>query len=238
MKSFLSTIFFLTIFSFIIPSKSFANVSCQPIYGGGQTCVTAGDILLNKKVLNPANNTFVDNLGINDSRYAPEFLVNFRLDITNSGDTNIAKVEVKDIFPQYVEFSSGPGTFDSKTKTLTFSLDSLAPNETKTFGLIGKVVSLNQLPANQGVVCVVNQAKATTNEGLMSSDNSQFCIEKKVAPTLVPVTKGGFPVVSPVPVYTTPPTGPESLALFSLIPAGITGFILRKFSFKNRKEQN
>lgn len=212
-----------------VPAANAAGSSCQPIYGGGQNCVTVGNILINKKVLNPANNTFVDNLGTNDPKYNPGFVVNFRLEVTNPGTTTINSIEIKDTFPQHVDFSTGPGSFDSNTKTLTFSLNNLAPNETRTFGVVGKVVDANQLPNNQSIVCVANQAKATTNEGTMSQDNSQFCIQKAA------LTKGGLPVLPPPAIAVAPPTGPESLALFSLIPTAIAGFALRKYSKKEAK---
>lgn len=223
----------IVFFNFQLP-KVFAAVSCQPIYGGGQTCVTIGSAVVNKKILNPSTNVFVDNLGINDPRYSPGFIVNFRLEVTNTGNATINKVDVKDIFPQYIDFNSGPGNFDPITKTLTFSLDNLAPNETRIFIVIGRVITSTQLPTS-GIVCVVNQVIATASEGAISQDNSQFCIERKIATT----TKGGFPILSPVPVTTTPSTGPESLALFAMIPTGIAGWFLRKKSeYVNRKEKN
>ncbi len=52
---------------------------------------------------------------------------------------------------------------------------------------------------------------------------AQITIEKKI---------GGFPVMPPSTISKTPATGPESLALFSLIPIGIAGWFLRKKSFK------
>lgn len=245
-KSYLSIIFLLTFFSFVIPVKSYAGVSCQPIYGGGQTCVTTGNVIINKKVINPADNTFVDNLGINDPKYQPGFIVNFRLEATNTGNTTINRVDVKDIFPQYIEFSSGPGNFDQNTKILTFSMDNLAPNETRPFIVIGRVVSPAQLPAGNGIVCVVNQAIAVTNDNGNSQDNAQLCIENKVPAPVVTakggqtvLSKGGFPVLPSVPVSTTPATGPEMLGLIALIPTGLAGWFLRKKSgFKNRKEKN
>lgn len=224
----------LTIFLFVIPSKSYAGVSCQPIYGGGQTCVTSENILINKKVLNPSTNTLVDNLGINDPKYSPGFIVNFRLEVTNTGNTTINRVDVKDVFPQYIEFNSGPGNFDQNTKTLTFSLDNLAPNETRTSIIVGRVVASNQLPTS-GIVCVVNQAIAVTSSNDNSQDNAQLCIENKV-PVQAVITKGGFPILSPVPVGTSPSTGPESLALFSLIPTGIAGWFLRKHALRRKSQ--
>lgn len=218
-------LFFIFYFSFFITAPAvYADISCHPIYGGGQTCVNTGSILINKKILNPSDNIFVDNLGVNDPKYAPGFIVNFRLEITNSKDTNVSRIEVKDVFPQYVEFASGPGKFDAKTKTLTFTIDNLTPNATRVFGIVGKVAGINQLPVNQETVCIINQATATHDENV-SQDNSQFCIEKKVS-----AKKGGFPVVSPPAISSSPSTGPESLLLFSMIPLGIAGWLLRKYS--------
>lgn len=58
-----------------------------------------------------------------------------------------------------------------------------------------------------------------------------------ITPTPTLKTKTGFPVLSPVPVTAIPSTGPESLVLFSLIPAGILGWFLRKYSTKRKPKQ-
>ncbi len=229
MKSFLLSICLLSIFYLAIPLKSYAEVSCQPIYGGGQTCTTVNNITVNKTVINPKNGKMVDSLGINDPKFSENSIITFQIALTNNTDSLITHIEVKDIFPQYTIFNTGAGTFDPKNKTLTFGVDNLGPNETRVFTLVGKVMDINQLPAIQRVVCVVNQVTATINQGATSQDNSQFCIEKK-ALTSQSVTKGGFPVLSPNPVYNTPATGPESLILFALIPTGLVGIALRRKS--------
>ena len=227
-KGYLSIIFLLTIFSFANPLKAFADTSCQPIYGGGQTCVTTGNISINKTVMNPKTNQFVDNLNINDSRYQPEFTTTFQIAVTNTGNASISRVKVSDVFPQYITFSSGTGNFDSNTKTLTFEINNLLANETKNFTVLGKIVNSSLIPISQGsVVCVVNQATATNldNTSQVSQDNAQLCIEKTA-------TSSGFPVFPTTTIKTTPATGVESLVLFSLIPTGIAGWFLRKQSFK------
>lgn len=235
MKSYLSLIFLLTIFSLTFTPKSYADVSCQPIYGGGQSCVTTNNILIDKTILNPQTNKMVDNLGINDPKYQPAFITTFQIKVTNTSNSSL-DVQVKDIFPQYVLFSAGPGVFDENTKTLTFSVKDLEPNESRVFTIMGRIVDENSIPLANGNVCVVNQAQATTDINQTAQDNSLFCIEKKIAPTPAAITKGGFPVLSPVPVGTSPPTGPESLAFFSLIPTGIAGWFLRKHSLKNKRK--
>lgn len=233
MKLFLVVAFLLTIFSFVTPAKSFADTSCQPIYGGGQSCATTNNLAINKKVLNPQTNQFADNLGINDPKYQPNFITTFQLTVTNTADRDFSNVKIQDIFPQYVLFSSGPGTFDANTKTLTISADNLKAKESRTFTIMGKVVDSASIPLASGTVCIVNQATATSNLNDVAQDNAQFCIEKVAAgipqPTSQP-TKGGFPVFSSTPITITPSTGPEAFALFSLIPTLGAGMFLRKIT--------
>jgi uncharacterized repeat protein (TIGR01451 family) len=230
-KTYFLAIILMAIFSFVAPAKSFADTSCQPIYGGGQTCVTSGNVSLNKMVLNPQTNQFVDNLNINDPRYQPGFITTFQISVTNTGNSKISKISVKDVFPQYLTYSSGPGNFDSNSKTLSFEVDNLSANETRKFTVIGKVVDANQIPIDQGgVVCVVNQSTATNldNNSQAASDNAQFCIEKIAAGK-------GFPVVSTTtPITVTPSTGPESQHLLFITIGGIIGLILRKHSLNKR----
>ncbi len=227
----LSITFLLTIFAFT--PKAFADISCQPIYGGGQTCVSTGSISVNKTVMNPQTSKMVDNLGINDPKYAPGYIVTFQIALTNTSNSVISHTDVKDTFPQFITFSSGPGNFDEASKTLTFGVDNLGAQETRVFNVLGRVADTSNLPDAQSIVCVVNQVSAITSQNSTTQDNAQFCIQKQ-APIqqTTTTTKGGFPILSPVAVYATPSTGPESLVLFSLIPTGIAGWMLKKYSMK------
>lgn len=222
--------------SLFLASGSYASYgaeACQPIYGGGQTCVTAGKILIDKKILHPTQktkggdlSTFVDNLSINDPKYSPLQTVKFQLVVTNTGDSTLSEVKVTDILPAYVNFVAGPGNFDASNRTLTFNIVNLNPNESRKFTIETKVVAPDSLPSGQGVVCVVNQASALFDSE-ESKDNSQFCIERKVT------TKGGLPVVeTPKGITQTPATGPELLSLIGLIPAGAAGLFLRRKASK------
>lgn len=221
---------------------SYADTTCQPIYGGGQTCVTAGNLLIDKKVQNPSNQLYVDNLGVNDPKYSPDQTVNFQINITNTGSQTLNKVTVKDILPSYVSYVSGPGSYDANTNTLTFETTDLKANETRTFTVTGKVASSNSIPQNQGVSCVINQAQGIV-DGKASQDNAQFCIQQPTTPVsgtgpskggviaepVIPMTtKGGIKVFPPPMVTTTPATGPELFALIGLIPGAGLGFFLRK----------
>ena len=200
---------------------------CEPIYGGGEVCVSRGQILINKTVKNPVTNVFVDNLSLsNDPKYTANQTVEFQLTLTNTGKETLGEVTVTDTFPSFLNFESGPGTFDSNSKTLTFKIGDLKAGESRVYIVRGTVVGTNDLPSDQAVTCVVNQVKAVNPEN-ESTDVSQLCIEKVIV-----TTKGGLPVM-PAPVITqTPSTGPEMLPLIGLIPAGLGGLFLRKRASK------
>lgn len=203
-----------------LTNQAFAEEPCQPIYGGGETCIKTQDITVDSKILNPSTNKLVDNLSVNDAKYKPDFIVIFQVAITNNRKTVIEKTNMRDIFPQFVSFSSGPGSFDANTKTLAFDVDNLLPSETRIFNILGRIVDVNQLSFSEKVICLANQVIAVVPDPAAGQDNSQFCIEK---------TKGGFPVFPPAPITITPATGPESLVLLALIPIGIAGWMLKKY---------
>ncbi len=205
-----------------------AGYGCQPIYGGGQTCVTQGNLLVNKTIQNPQTGDFVDNLtNSTDPRFNPDQNVPFQVSVINTGDATIAQTTVVDTLPSFLTFVSGPGNFDSNTRKLTFTIMNLNPGEKRVFAIMAKVLSFSNIPV--GITCdPVNQVSATAENGQTSNDVSRFCIEKGQL-----TTKGGLPIF-PVPQkqFTAPATGPEMLSLVGLIPAALGGFYLRRKTSK------
>lgn len=212
-----------TVFALSSNSVFASGVECQPIYGGGQTCIGQGDLTINKMVQNPQTGGFVDSLSVTDPRFSPDQNITFQISVANPGNAILSQVTITDTFPAFVNFVSGPGNFNNSTRQLVFQISDLKPGETRTFTVVGKIATSGSLPSNQAITCDVNQSLATAN-GKTAQDNSQFCIEKQVT-----VTKGGLPIL-PVPQkqFQAPPTGPEMLPLIGLIPAGLGGFMLRR----------
>ncbi len=213
---------------------SYGSVACQPVYGGGENCLTVGNLLLNKMVLDPSSDTkgkaenYVENLSLNDSKYVADETIKFKLDVTNTGNKTISQVSVTDNLPNYVKFVSGPGSMNSNTNVLSFSLSNLNPNETRSYIIVGKIVDNSSLPKGQGNVCTVNQAEATSDSN-NSQDNAQFCITTTPGTS---TTKGGLPVYPAPQMKQTPATGAEMFSLLGLIPAAGAGLFLRKKSSK------
>jgi uncharacterized repeat protein (TIGR01451 family) len=213
------TISLLTALAYAVFSSNQVAAQCTNFYGYGQACPSTV-ITVSKTVWNPTTGAFVKNLGVGDPKYQAEQVVTFQLTVANTRNSAIPQVIVRDTFPQFTSFISGPGNFDNTSKVLTFEVTSLAPGESRTFTVQGKVLPENQLPANMGIVCPVNQVGVTTNEGQSASDTAQFCIEKRVLGAQVPSL-----------VTQIPATGVQPIYLLAFAPTALAGFFLRKRSF-------
>lgn len=237
----LAVLLFLLIFlpsGLAFASGTTVNPSCSPIVGGGQSCVQNGFLEIDKKVKNPATGDYVNNINLDDPLYTPGQEIIFKITITNSSSSRVSGITVKDIFPQLITYVSGDGTYDAKTRTLTSPLNAMNPKDVTVLFITGKIADADKLPP---VTCVINQATVTSGKNT-SQDNSQICLTKQKIDTSAkpypinppaevtnpPASKGGIPIYSPPQSQTTPPTGPEALAIFGLIPAGALGLWLRK----------
>lgn len=230
MKKILSIIFLALLVITLKPQA--VSADCSQIYGGGQNCTTSNSFSIQKLVQKPGKGggSYVNSLSINDPKYSPNQNVSFRVTVKNTGSQTIPSLTVTDAFPQFISFVSGPGNFDTASKTLTFTVSNLNQGQTVTYTIVGKISNSNLMPQDQAVLCLVNQVDATDENNMTNSSSSQFCIQKTVLGASVP------PKVLPAPkIVKTPATGPEMLPLLALIPGGLAGFILRRKSNKTYK---
>jgi uncharacterized repeat protein (TIGR01451 family) len=193
--------------------NQYGEGGCTPVYGGGSNCPRPGAVLIDKMVANPATGTFVDNLGPNDPKYKPEQVVTFRIIVKNPGDDAIESMTVTDHMPDFVDYMSGPGTYDSKTRTLTFKLDSLAGGASQTFEVKARTVHPANFPSGKNLMCPVNTVDAVS-DSQNDHDESQFCVEKQ--PEIVGKE--------------TPKSGPEMWIIPALSTLMGAGAYLRKKS--------
>lgn len=135
-------------------------------------------ISIDKSVRNPQNNQYVDNLSGATATFLPGQEVNFRLMVRNNSSSEITNVSVRDKLPEFVDFVSGPGSYNQNTKEINFTIDRLAPGETKTYALVTKVQSTSK-GGNIMSTCLTNFAEASANK-MDVQDTSMFCIGEKV----------------------------------------------------------
>lgn len=156
---------------------------CTTPYGGTEVC-RPSDLTINKQVQNPVNGNFVENLTASDPTFAPGNEILFKLTIKNVSGETFNPVVIKDMFPSYLTFVAGPGTYNDSNKTLTFSLENLIAGETRVVEILTKV-----LPTSTSFMCVNNYAEAhADNVKRFDSDTAQICIQTNVlGATTLPV---------------------------------------------------
>lgn len=216
-----------------------AHAECVPLYGGGQSC-TNPTLSVIKSVFNPTTNTYVHDLGINDTHFNPGEKVSFQIVVTNNGNGRATHVVITDSLPSsLLAVAPNPDSMTGPAgATITIQAGDMNPGQQATFTVVGEVATT--IPF--AVTCQSNQAQATSQENsTAATDFSQFCVEQTAAPTSTLTTATPTPmtqsqtaptVFPPTPTTTLPPTGPEALPLLALFPTGITGIILRKLAKK------
>lgn len=154
----------LLLFFVLAIKPAFAAVSCTTQYGGGQTCVTTGQLLVNKKVWDPTSQAFVDNLGVADHRFQTGEEVIFSVDIKNVGDNTLNNIQFTDTLPGFLVWSSGDA--------LSSTINMLTPGQTVTKVIRARIIS--NLAAT--VTCDRNIAVATADNGSSDRDTAQLCV--------------------------------------------------------------
>src|SRR3989338_8635645 len=165
----------------------------EPVYGGGVIVSRPGELFIDKMVLNPATNVFVDHLGPTDPKYRPLQIITFEIRVENSGEETLSEVNVTDKLPDFVDYMSGPGTFNKDGKTVNFTVENLEPGESETFNIKARASHQAVLPEEKNVICPVNEVEAETTDR-QEEDKSQFCIEKEMEVPQVPEA-GADPII-------------------------------------------
>ena len=151
---------------------------CTTQYGGTTTC-SPSDLTINKQVKDPKSNTFVENLTSTDTTFTPGTEIDYRLTIKNNSGQTFDPVNVKDTFPPYLTFVSGPGSYDSTNRVLNITMNNLIAGETRTVDIATRVVDANQFPSGKSLFCVVNVGEVSALNR-HDSDSAQACLQNGV----------------------------------------------------------
>ncbi len=183
MKKLLANLVALASIFYFLSSNIYAQYGQYGQYGGpGPSLFILIDKMVGKPTATKGGFTdldYVDNLSPSDPRFSPNQEVFFRLKVKNTSNVTLNGITVKDYLPTYIEPVEGQGTYDSNSRTITISAGDFAADEEKVFYIKTKFVGQNQLPADKGLICVVNKAQAYNNN-VSDDDTAQFCVEKQV----------------------------------------------------------
>lgn len=169
--------------------------------------------LLDKKVLDPRSNKFVDNLSIDQFKFLPNQDVWYRIEFKNNKDYELTNIVGKDVLPNSMQFVSGDGVYDPTTNTVTVTIDKIAANSSRFWDIKARFVS-GKGGVGMTSGCVNNYAEGK-KDGEMMADYARVCVSDKVMGE----------------VSELPRTGPAStLVLLGSLVAGAFG--VRQIFFK------
>lgn len=152
-----------------------------PVYGGGIISPREGDVLIEKKVLNPASGIYVDHLSPTDPMYHPLDIISFQIRVQNSGEEELSEIVLTDTLPDYLDYMSGPGEYDEENRQVNFTVDNIVGGASEVFEIKARISHQSTLSEDKNVVCPVNVVEAVAGERT-DRDESQFCIEKEQVP--------------------------------------------------------
>lgn len=177
----LGLIFLFASFFFVLRKDAAASDICEPQY---DVCPPI-EIDVDKKVQDPRDGRFVDNLDFTDHEFFAGDEVVFRIRMENTGERDFDRVEVRDTLPSFLEFVSGD---------LDFDITDFDRNEVEERDIRVRVVSEDRFPKDKDVICDFNEV-AVKADGIEDKDTSRICVSRREVverkPTVLPKTGSG-----------------------------------------------
>lgn len=124
-------------------------------------------------------NVFVENLTSNDAAYSPNDTVEYDIAVSNTSNVNYTEVTVSDTLPTYLTFDSGPGSYNSSTNVLTYTLTNLNAGTTVRNRFTAKVKPATAF-ANDLTCNVDNYVKVTGPDNQTDDDTASLCVQTRV----------------------------------------------------------
>jgi uncharacterized repeat protein (TIGR01451 family) len=166
---------------FVLTRSCAAAIRCETQYGGGETCHEVKELILDKKVWDPVNLRFEDNLvdvSPDGFRFIEGDRVIYRIRVKNESDKTIENIQIQDTLPSYLKHDQGE---------LSFKIDKLAPGQAEEKQIEALVESV---PANGQFDCGVENAVTAKNDNYDLRDTSRICVggERIIEITILPKT--------------------------------------------------
>lgn len=178
----------------LLLSLLFVNVSpVNAQYLAPQRVQPSSNLEVKKFVKTPLNvkgatQEYKERADAENQRFSPGSEVEFKIEVKNTGQTELNNIQVRDPLPQYLEFTSGPGNYDPKTHTLNLTIDKLRVGEVVGREFKTKLKGNADLPP--GMTCHTNVAEGRVNE-LFSQGQAMFCVENRVLGATAELPKTG-----------------------------------------------
>ena len=173
-------------------------------------------ISIDKKLRFVNDSKYVDNISSSTRTFKNGELIEFLVEVTNSGDTNLKNIKVTDNLPPFLKLIFYPGSYNSTDNKVEWTIDELNAGHSQKFLIrakIDKAAEVKTLTKETNVVSV-------RVDELGARDDATYYILHSGS-TITPDGKGEIII---------PETGSGTLILetIGVVSVGLSGFALRK----------
>lgn len=174
------------------------------------------NISIDKKLRYLSDTKYVDNISSSVRTFKNGDLIEFYVEVTNTGDTNLKNIKVTDNLPPFLKLIFYPGVYNSTDNKVEWTIDELNAGHSQKFLIRAKIDKANEVKT---LTKETNVASVRVDE-LGARDDAIYYI-LNVGSTIKPDGKGEIII---------PETGAGSMVLETLgvIGMGLGGFALRK----------
>ncbi len=173
-------------------------------------------ISIDKKLRFVNDSKYVDNISSSTRTFRNGDLIEFFVEVTNSGDTNLKNIKVTDNLPPFLKLIFFPGSYNSTDNKVEWTIDELNAGHSQKFLIRAKIDKAAEVKT---LTKETNVASVRVDELGARDDASYYILN--IGSTIKPDGKGEIIV---------PETGSGTLILetIGVISVGLSGFALRK----------
>jgi uncharacterized repeat protein (TIGR01451 family) len=123
------------------------------------------------------NENYIDNISASQKVFVNADIVDFKIKIYNSGNTDLYDIAVEDKLPNYLSVLIHPGTYDKNNSKINWKIDKLAAGETREYFVKSRV-------SNYNLVAELNQTNFVDakKDSVYDSDRASYVIGGKQMP--------------------------------------------------------
>lgn len=130
-------------------------------------------ISVDKKVRSLNDLNYFDNISSNQKVFFKGDTVEFKISVENTGKETLNNINVKDTLPIGLSLIFFPGTFNNTDNSVSWTVDSLDPAQTKSYLIRAKI---SEIKTNLGQTYKVTNNSSVKVDNINDSDNASFFV--------------------------------------------------------------
>ena len=157
------------------------------------------EISVDKTIRSISDTQYFDNIGSNKKIFYENDVIEFKIKVENTGNQDLVNIKATDKLPKNLTLIFLPGTYNSNTGLIEWTIDRLSPGESKEYLVRAKITDTTEITS---IISRTNNVKACA-DSTCDEDNASYFIGK---PT-VPATGASDLIVKTVAIVTLVASG-------------------------------